>query len=222
MSVDQFIHPILKPYLSSPRTSALYNAVSRRYVEVAIPAHGWDHIYRCLINAVTIGETEDCRMEIVVPAMLLHDIGFIYNPDPLQHHLLGAEKSYEWTGAWTQSERDDIAGCIRKHKGNEREFRTLPETVEQKIVCDADLLEKVGYIGIVQGIRTYVEFGESCWPEYRSLYKIVDQLKDYADVQFYTSKGRAIAETRGSVEIRKDIYNRAEMEMRFYYRDNHV
>jgi hypothetical protein len=37
----------------------------------------------------------------VSPAILLHDVGFLYDPDPYSHHLIGGEKSHTWLTDWS-------------------------------------------------------------------------------------------------------------------------
>ncbi|MDZ7852644.1 MAG: hypothetical protein U5L98_08375 [Halomonas sp.] len=46
-------------------------------------------------------------METVIAAMLLHDIGFLSDPDPASHHERGARMSYDWTGSWSIAVRND-------------------------------------------------------------------------------------------------------------------
>lgn len=210
--------PTLHSDFADPRIKRLYEKLETVYRDVDLPAHGWDHIQRVLKNALDIAATMSCRLDIVIPSALLHDIGFVYENDPYKHHELGAAKSVEWTSEWSTEEQIIIAECIRRHKGNVKGFGILPETAEQKIVCDADLLEKVGYIGVVQGIRTFVEFGESCCPQYQSLFEIVDHLAGLRKLVFYTEEGRGLAEGRGGVALRAEIYAKAREELRPYYR----
>ena len=151
----------VQKYMNAPRIRDLYSRVKERYAKAHIIAHGIDHIERDLINALVIGETEECRMPIVTAAILLHDIGFLYDPSSDKHNEVGAHRCAEWLEGWSESEKAEIAECIFRHKGVNEHWTTAPETIEQKIVCDADLLEKVGYIGVVQGLRVFIEFGAS-------------------------------------------------------------
>lgn len=49
-----------------------------------------------------------------------------------------------------------MASCIRIHKGSSHNEK--PESLEAKVVADADLLEKFGPFGVYQNIRTFAEF----------------------------------------------------------------
>ena len=214
------IDACIAPFLSDYRITDLFVKLYRKYETVSLLAHGWDHIFRVLKNALRLSDSIKCRKDIIIPASLLHDIGFLYDPDPMNHHEIGAKKSYEWTGAWSAEDRKEIAECIRRHKGNMKGFDIRPETNEQKVVCDADLLEKVGYIGIIHGIRTYDEFAENCWPRYKMLYEIVKHLAELRELEFSTDLGKSIAEERGGVLLRADVYAKARDELRPYLNES--
>ena len=136
----------LNTYLSDAKIVELHRNLIERYADVRLPAHGWDHIGRTVANAICIGEAENARMDIVVPAMLLHDIGFLTDPDPMGHHSRGAEQSFQWTQEWPSTAQNEIAECISRHKGEAKGFGTPPSSLEQQVVCDADMLEKVAGI----------------------------------------------------------------------------
>jgi HD superfamily phosphodiesterase len=152
----------------------------------------------------------------VVAAVLLHDIGFLSDPRPENHHATSAEQCRAWLTGWSESEKTDIAECIFRHKGVNETWNTAPETIEQKIVCDADLLEKVGYIGLVQGVRVFVDFGATFEPRFATLEGVAEVLTHLQNVQFYTRKGRELAAERGGVAVRVDIMEKTLAEARFY------
>jgi HD superfamily phosphodiesterase len=208
---------LLGSVLSIQRNLHLYEKLRETYSQLAIIAHGWDHVHRCLVNAVMIGETEACCMDIVFASALLHDIGFIGNPDPVGHHERGAAACVNWLEEWSESERNAIRDCIYSHKGKSNGFRTTPSTIEQKIICDADLLEKVGYTGLFQSVVTYFEVGAKCWPQFRSLEQILRHLIAVDDLTFYTARARELSEERGGTALRRAIYAKALEELSTYY-----
>jgi len=208
---------LLAASLSARRNRCLYEKVRATYSRLAIVAHGWDHIHRCLVNAVMIGQTEECRMDIVFAAALLHDIGFIGNPDPAGHHERGAAACADWLDEWSDGERAAIRDCIYSHKGKAKGFATVPVSIEQKIICDADLLEKVGFTGLFQSVITFAEFGTTCWPQYRSLDHILRHLVSVEEIAFYTAKAREISAERGGTGERRAIQAKALAEMSVYY-----
>lgn len=206
----------IQSYLDrDPRLKDLYAKTKTAFDEADLIAHGWDHVYRDIINAVLIGEAEGADMNIVLPAVILHDIGFLYDPDPKVHNVVGAEKCAEWLAGWSQEEMTRIRDCILSHKGRYRGFSSEPATKEARVVCDADLLEKAGYLGLLQGVRTFVEFSRTSDPGLKALYAIAKILSGIADLPFYTEKGRQIAEKRGGY-LRTAFCEKALAELEEY------
>lgn len=128
-------------------------------------AHDKEHIYRVLYNALDIAQMEEpVDYDILISACLLHDIGRkeqFENPS-VCHAMAGAEKAYAFLTALDFPE--DYAGavrdCIRSHrfrKGNP------PQSIEAKILFDADKIDVAGAIGIA---RTLVYKGRVAQPLY--------------------------------------------------------
>ena len=154
-----------------------------------LTAHNWAHAYRDTLNAIVIGEAEGADMSIVLPAITMHDIGFLYGADGPSHGDIGADKVAEFLSDAGANYRPEliaqIAGCIRTHKGSIHD--KVPEGLEAKVVADADLLEKFGPFGVYQTIRTYGEFN---WP----IEKAIQRGDDIFSVKLETETGRALAE----------------------------
>jgi len=205
----------LQPYLGIDRIARLYRQAEKSFAEKKLPAHGWDHVYRDIINAVVIGEQEEANMDIVLPAVILHDIGFLYDPNPSAHNQIGAEMCREWLTEWNEEEKQRIARCILVHKGRMREFTLEPENLEEKVVCDADMLEKVGWLGVLQAVRVFVEFAENGKPEYFELYNLATTIAKVKSVSFYTAAGRHLAAERGGY-LRAEVCQKALQELEFY------
>ena len=205
----------LQQYLTINRIIRLYERAKKSFAEKNLIAHGWDHIYRDIINAVVIGEQEQANMDIVLPATILHDIGFLYNPNPSTHNQVGAERCVEWLAEWSEEETERIARCILVHKGKMREFTLEPGNLEEKVVCDADMLEKAGWLGVLQAVRAFVEFAENGKPEYFDLYNLAAAIAQVKSVAFYTAAGRRLAAERGGY-LRAEICEKALRELEFY------
>ncbi len=144
-----------------------------------------------------------------------YDTGFLYNPDPKVHNVVGAENCAEWLEEWRDEEKNHIKACILTHKGKYRGFPFEPATLEARVVCDADLLEKVGYIGLLQGVRTFVEFAHSSDPKFRALLTIAQTLAHIEDIPLYTKTGQKIAEERGGF-LRTTLCKKALAELAEY------
>jgi uncharacterized protein len=211
----------LQAYLEDEPIKKVHDRVKSAFDCCDFVAHSWDHIYRDTIHAIWIGESEGADMQIVLPAILLHDIGFLHNPDPAVHNVIGAEKCGEWLNDWSEAEKKKIADCILCHKGKTAGFNTEPQSLEAKVVHDSDLLEKIGKIGILQAVRSFVEFGQrkvADHQEYKNLYSIVKKRADFGDASFFTKAGQKIAARRGGIQIRREFFNSVLAELEEYER----
>lgn len=177
-------------------------------------AHDAEHVYRVLYNALEIAKAEpDTDYDILIAACLLHDIGRIDQiADPsLCHAAVGAEKAYEFLRSIGMEEAfaAQVRHCIATHR-----FRKnlQPQTLEAKILFDADKLDVTGAIGIA---RTLMYRGTLTEPLYRILpdgtisdgthdighsffreYKFkLEKLYD----RFYTQKGAELARARQAI-----------------------
>jgi HD superfamily phosphodiesterase len=209
----------LRNYLAISRNLRLHDQVRDAFHARGPVAHNWDRIFRDTVNAVGIGEPEGADMEIVLPAVLLHDVGFLYNPDPYLHHMIGADKCFEWLSDWSEADRRRISDCIKSHKGKFPEFGIEPDSTEAKVVHDADMLEKFGHIGILQSLRTYVEFGicgVEKFSKYRELHEIVNMQATLRDLNFYTVTGQRLAQKRGGIDKRVRFFVEALREIEEY------
>jgi HD superfamily phosphodiesterase len=169
---------------------AAYEYTKQRFNEAThLPAHNWAHAYRDTLNAIVIGEAEGANMRIVLPAITMHDIGFLYGADGRTHGSIGAEKLAEFLQGggitYPQETLDKIASCIRTHKGSMHNEK--PEGLEAKVVADADLVEKFGPIGVYQNIRTFTEFN---WP----LQKNLERASEIFNLTLETETGKRIVE----------------------------
>lgn len=205
----------LEPYLKEKRLFKLYEYTRGRFEASGLIAHDWHHVYRDMINAIWIGEAEGADMGIVLPAMILHDIGFLYNPDFKIHHLVGAEKCAEWLTDWDAEQVKTITDCIRSHKGSTKGFDHKPITIEEKVVCDADSLEKTGYMGILQGARVFVEFAAGGMDRYRRLHHMAEYFAEIPPMKFFTKTGQRIAQSRGG-DFRKRFSRQVLKELAAY------
>lgn len=128
-------------------------------------AHDKEHIYRVLFNALRIAKNEEnVDYDVLIGACLLHDVGRqeqFENPK-LCHAEVGAQKAREFLveNRFDEEYAEKVAHCILCHRyrnGN------IPQTIEAKILFDADKLDVTGAIGIA---RTLIYKGEVSEPLY--------------------------------------------------------
>jgi len=129
-------------------------------------AHDAEHIYRVLYNALAIAKTEShVDYDILITACLLHDIGRPEQAaDPsLCHAAVGAEKAAAFLQdlGMEPDFTEAVCHCIRAHRFSKRQ---PPQTLEAKILFDADKLDVTGALGIA---RTLQYQGKHDTPLYR-------------------------------------------------------
>lgn len=147
--------------LGDPRLKEVYVTARRRYGQFDFLHHNFIHVMRDLYRALVIAEDEgDVDYSILIPAVLLHDIGFCA-PDVgrLGHDVAGSQLSQEILEelGFEEEIRRAVGHCILAHKGK----ATLPETKEAQILYDSDILEKAGVLFMVFAGKLLCEFGES-------------------------------------------------------------
>ncbi len=131
-------------------------------------AHDKEHIYRVLYNALEIAKAEGhVNYDILITSCLLHDIGRkeqFKNPS-LSHAIIGSQKAYDFlTEHGFEAEfAEQVKQCIQTHSYRQGH---PAQSLEAKILFDADKLDVVGAIGIA---RTLVYTGTISRPLYSLL-----------------------------------------------------
>jgi uncharacterized protein len=122
------------------------------------PVHGFDHIVRVLCLAERLAASEGADLEIVRAAVLLHDA----QESPtrrVDHHLASAEfaRRILQTEDWPEERIRAVQHCIRAHRF--RDDREQPQTVEAKVLFDADKLDAIGAMGVARAIAYAIKAG---------------------------------------------------------------
>ena len=140
----------------------------QRMLEGRDPAHDFHHIMRVYKNAKLIGRREGANMEVLLLAVLLHDI-VVYSKGSAKSSRSSddsadlAENILQSYG-YSQYKINRISYCIRLHSYSKR---LVPASLEGRILQDADRLDSLGAIGIA---RTFSVGGS----EKRTFYKADD------------------------------------------------
>ena len=141
------------------RLAVLAEKAKDMYDRGGLKRHNWDHISRNYGRARIILEQESAHVELTLAGVILHDIGYFYGN--LQDHAhLGAEHCEGLLVELGYGE-EEVAGirhCIVAH---DPASGVLPETMEAKIVYDADMLDKADIALLLKGSLSDVaeEFG---------------------------------------------------------------
>lgn len=123
------------------------------------PSHDFSHIERVLANAQTIARTEPLAdLDVVVAAVLFHDLINYAKNDPRNKNSTeeSAQKAEEILCKVKQyplKKINAVKKCITKTSFSKG---LKAQTLEQKIVQDADMLEATGAIAIM---RTFTSGG---------------------------------------------------------------
>lgn len=214
------IHIELKRFLKIPRIDRLYQKTKETFCKDEPVGHNWEHVCRDIINAVEIGTQEKADMDIVMPAVILHDLGYVTHPSaPELHPANGARECYGFLDEWTTVQRDQISACILKHKGKFPGFEeSEPESLEEKVVCDADQLDKFGWIGFLQMMKVYIEHGYKGNSRFKTLEGLAEGMMHQKSMVLYTKTGKHLASLRSEPDF-TEIAKKVRRELLPYFVD---
>lgn len=125
-------------------------AISHEYCQAEGGCHGPDHTERVHNLALHIGRLMNARLDILSAAALLHDIGRsqeMLSQGKICHAAKGAEMSRAILTdlGFSPEMQEAILHCIEAHRYRNKK---VPETLEARILFDADKLDSIGAIGI--------------------------------------------------------------------------
>jgi uncharacterized protein len=131
---------------------------ARALYEAGGGGHDFDHVLRVTALAERIGRAEGADMDVIRTASLLHDVA--ESSDRERHHLLGAQRARELLAGQPQAFVDAVSHAIEAHR-----FRHEPEpqTLEAKILSDADKIDSIGAIGVGRAFAFSGAAGTALW-----------------------------------------------------------
>jgi uncharacterized protein len=148
-----------------PYAKALIEESQRHFLS-SPPTHDWSHTQRVLELCVHMGNEEGADLEVLFAAALLHDISRDEaDRSGVCHADLSAEMALPILEKYgfPKEKHDAVIQCVKTHR-----FRgdAKPESLEAKILFDADKLDALGAIGVC---RAYAYAGENGQRLYSSL-----------------------------------------------------
>ena len=203
---------------------------ARSYYTGEDAAHDFEHVLRVLHLAERIGKAEGADMEVLRAAVLLHDIARVAEDQggPC-HATAAAERARTILAAHPPHKVEAVAHAIASHR-----FRNsaVPQTLEAKILYDADKLDAIGAIGVARAYAIAGQHGQRLWaavPRGYSRRALQDARGDVADAQhtplhefvyklsqlkdsLFTDTARAIALGRHQYMV--DFFARLEQEIK--------
>jgi uncharacterized protein len=142
---------------------------ARAWYSNADPVHDFDHVLRVYRMAERLALAEGADLEIVRAAALLHDAqGSAPGGQAVEranHHHSSASFAEQVLSeeGWPQDRIAGVMHCIRSHRF--RDQSEPPQSLEAKILFDADKLDVIGAIGAVRTIIYAVLDGKPVYTE---------------------------------------------------------
>lgn len=170
-------------------------------------AHTFDHTMRVYTLSMQISEGLPVSIRVLQAAALLHDVGRPRESETgISHSILSGEmsKSLLHELAYTESEIEQILDAIRTHRFSEG---IEPNSIEGKILSDADKLDAMGAIGVFRAIAQGVTKGREMSGFLQHADEKLLKLKDL----IYTDPGKHLATKRHELlqkfvdELREEI-----------------
>lgn len=165
-------------------------------------AHDMDHVMRVYALSLTIAKKElNVNLDILRAAVLLHDIGAAKEATDqtgqTDHAVIGAKmaKPILENLGFSVIDINNIQHCILSHRYRNN---IKPETIEAKIVHDADKLETVGAIGVA---RSFSWIGK----HQAKIYKKVNIEEYIKENQGGEINGRIQDKSKHSVHINYEV-----------------
>jgi uncharacterized protein len=197
----------------------------------ADPVHDFEHVLRVYRLAERLAEAEGADLGIVRAAALLHDA---CGSAPggagdlrAEHHLTSAAFAGQVLSekGWLPECIQAVQHCIRAHRFRNQEEK--PQTLEAKVLFDADKLDVLGAIGAARTIAYAALDGEPAYAEpsaqflqtgikqpgepHSSYHEYLFKLRNVRS-RMFTETGKALAEARHAYMV--GFYQQLQAEVR--------
>jgi uncharacterized protein len=195
---------------------------ARQYYQGTDAIHDFDHVLRVLALAERLAQEEGADLEIVRVAVLLHDVARGQGDRLVTDHArAGAEFARELLAGQPPDRVEAVAHAVAAHR-----FRTgpAPETLEAKVLHDADKLDAIGAIGVARAFAYGGHEGQRLWAEVPEGYQESQETRaEHTPVHEYhlklvrirdrllTGSARRLAEERHAFLVA--FYERLEREV---------
>jgi len=204
---------------------------ARKWYLGADPVHDFQHVLRVYRVAERLAEAEGADLQIVRAAALLHDSrGSAPGQNGsgrTEHHITSARFAGEVLSqkGWPPEKIKAVQHCILAHRFRGGENK--PETLEAKVLFDADKLDVLGAIGAARTIAYAVLDGEPVYAEpskhfletgerepgepHSSYHEFLFKLRNVKG-RMFTRSGNALAESRHAYLV--SFYTQLQAEVR--------
>jgi uncharacterized protein len=146
--------------------------------------HDYSHVLAVTGYAIEIAQaiSEEVDPFVVICSALFHDIGRVGTHTGVLHGLRGATIVREYLDAIGVSPdiRDKITCVVARHTPTTRQ---APATIEDKIVYDADAVDRLGLMGMLRGLMGKKGSTQDILED-----RIQKRLGDYGKLHFEASR----------------------------------
>jgi uncharacterized protein len=183
---------------------------ARRWYEGADAVHDFDHVLRVLALAERLALAEGADLEIVRTATLLHDVARGRQDSvSADHASAGAALARRLLAGQPADRVEAVVHAVAAHR-----FRAgpAPQTLEARILHDADKLDAIGAIGVARAFAYGGHLGQRVWGDVPAGYQEAeDNASEHTPVHEYqvklvkikdrllTQSARRLAQERHSV-----------------------
>ena len=153
----------------------LENIIKRMMSPLEGTAHSYEHVERVLKIATFLASEEKADLELVQAGTILHDIGWTLGQP---HNETGAKLAREILEeiGYPQEKGEKLFRIILHHPF---EFRNRLQTLEERIVWDADKIDLLGAVGITRafhwgGRKPFETVMKYCFEEGLAIYGLLN------------------------------------------------
>ncbi|WP_042697246.1 HD domain-containing protein [Thermococcus sp. PK] len=153
--------------------------------------HGFSHVKRVFNLCLHIGKVEGADLEVLALAALLHDIARPLEDKGLveDHAKESAKIARRFLTSLNYQKVEDVVHAIEAHRFSRP---PEPQTLEAKILSDADKLDAIGAIGVARVFMYSGEHGRDIEASIKHFEEKILKLKDL----MYTKTAKRLAEER--------------------------
>ena len=189
---------------------------ARQYYTDTDAAHDFDHVLRVLALAERIGRAEGAVMEVVRTATLLHDVARAEEERTgACHAKVGAERARQILAGHPADKVEAVAQAIASHRFRDE---VVPQTLEAKVLYDADKLDAIGAIGIARAYTLAGRRGQRLWAETPAGSLAESLSTDYTPVHEFTFKLSRLKEALFTTTARQIAEGRHHYLVEFFAR----
>jgi uncharacterized protein len=193
-----------------------------KYFKNTKESHDWRHTERVYNLCMILGKKENVNIEIIKYAAILHDIGRDYQ-DRSNGKICHAEKGAKLAKKILDKYKMDIEKiekiihCIITHRfrGNKN-----PQTIEAKVLFDADKLDSIGAVGIGRAFLFAGEVGAKLHNKNIDINKTRPYTKEDTAYREFKIKLSKVKDRMLTQEGKRIAKNRHKFMVKFFNRLN--